>query len=212
MLVVALFRRETPARAVVKAQRLMRGAPSDYLSFTERAVKRFPGDAAVRLEHATALCGAGDDRAPREALQYLALEDADDTRRLARAAHTLFKLGEVAAARSCAERAVSIGPTGPTRLVVTNHLNHTLGLIAAHDGNHAEAQRLLRLAHEGNPGDEFIARDLAAAIINDPAYTGSPDATDVIDNTLQTPPGSGCGEQARRMLQGLRAGLGELRQ
>lgn len=107
---------------------------------------------------------------------------------------------------------MSIGPTGPTRLVVTNRLNHTLGLIAAHDGNHAEAQRLLRFAHEGNPGDEFIARDLAAAIIDDPAYSGSTDAIDAIDNTLQTPSESGLGEQARQMLQDLRAGLGELRQ
>jgi hypothetical protein len=64
----------------------MGGTQDERLSFTERAVKRFPHDAGVRLEYATTLAGAGDDRARREALEYVALEHADDTRRLARAA------------------------------------------------------------------------------------------------------------------------------
>jgi tetratricopeptide (TPR) repeat protein len=210
--VAVLFRRETPDRAVVEAQRLISGAQHERLSFTERAVQRFPHDAGVRLEYATALAGAGDDRARREALQYVALDHADDTRRLARAAHLLLELGEVEAARSCVERAVSIGPQGWTAVVVINKLNHMRGLIAIKDGDRERAESFLYLAHNSDPGNEFIARDLAVLLISSPT-DGLDRAIAVVDRTLKTAPGTYPGAQtARRMLQGVRAHLDTLDQ
>jgi len=190
----------------------MGGAQDERLSFTERAVQRFPHDAGVRLEYATALAGAGDDRARGEALQYVALEHADDTRRLARAADLLLELGEVEAARSCVERAISIGPSGWTAVVVINKLNHMRGLIAIKDDDREQAESFLYLAHNGDPGNEFIARDLAVLLISNPA-DGLGRAIAVVDRTLTTAPGTYPGARtARRMLHGVRAHLDTLDQ
>lgn len=190
----------------------MGGAQDARLSFTERAVQRLPHDAGVRLEYATALAGAADDRARREALQYVALEHADDTRRLARAADLLLELGEVEAARSCVERVISIGPSGWTAVVVINKVNHVRGLIAIKDGDREQAESFLYLAHNGDPGNEFIARDLAVLLISNPA-DGLGRAIAVVDRTLKTAPGTYPGAQtARRMLHSVRAHLDRLDQ
>jgi tetratricopeptide (TPR) repeat protein len=209
---VAFLRRETPDQAVAEAQRLLRGTQDEYLAFTERAVQRFPHDAGVRLEFATALAGSGDDRAPREALQYVALEDADDTRRLARAGSLLLDLGHVEAARSCVERAIAIGPSGWTAVVVLIKLNHVRGLIAIKDNDRERAESFLYLAHNGDPANEFIARDLTLLLISNPT-DGLDRATAVVDRTLKTAPRTHPGQQAaRQMLHRVRAHIDTLDQ
>jgi tetratricopeptide (TPR) repeat protein len=184
-----LGNRESAVTALAEAQRLLTaGTTEEYLAFTERAVTRFPRDPALRLEYAAALCHAGRDEAPAEALRAVGLDEAGDPARLTRAANLLVHLGEVEAARACADRAAQ---ARPTNVVIVNRLAATRGLIAARQGDYESAEAFLRAAHEADPTDAFAARDLALVIARDGA---SPirfaEALAVIDRTLTRTPAS----------------------
>ncbi len=178
-----LGNRESAAEALAEAQRLLRtGTTEEYLAFTERAVTRFPRDPALRLEYAAALCHAGRDEAPAEALRAVGLDEAGDPARLTRVANLLVHLGEVEAARSCADRAAL---AGPTNVVIVNRLAATRGLIAARQGDYESAETFLRAAHEADPADAFAARDLALVIARVGAHgIRFAEALAVIDRTL----------------------------
>ena len=182
-----LGNRESAVTALAEAQRLLTaGTTEGYLTFTERAVTRFPRDPALRLEYAAALCHAGRDEAPAEALRAVGLDEAGDPARLTRAANLLVHLGEVEAARACADRAAQ---ARPTNVVIVNRLAATRGLIAARQGDYESAEAFLRAAHEADPTDAFAARDLALVIARDGAdAVRFAEALAVIDRTLTRTP------------------------
>lgn len=185
---MVFLRRQTAAEAVTEAKRLLfEGTQEERLAFTESAVSRFPDHAGVRLEFAYALRVGEDQRARSEALKSIELERSGDTMLLARAADLLFGLGDVQAARECVERARL---AQPTNLVVMNKLNHVEGQIALADKDYAEAERLLRRAHDGDPADGFIAWDLAVVIASREGGSRHAEALAVIDETLLTAPQS----------------------
>jgi len=195
------LQRETPQGALAEAQRLLRdGSTAGYLAFARNAVERFPEDPGLRLEYAAALSHARDDRASQEALRFAALEPDEDPARLARAAKLLVDLGELSAASSCVQRARAVGSTN---LVILNSLNHAEGLIAVREGDHTEAERLLRLAHDGDPANGFITRMLVALLIRDEGDAAAREVLSVIERTLQTEPLSG-EEQIRSYLERMR--------
>ena len=154
-----LRNREAAKDAVAVAQRVLReGDPAAYLACTERAVARFPDDAGVRLEYASALLVVNPERAAREALQAVGLDRTPDAVRLTRAALLLLSLGETDAARLCAERAAA---AGTTNVVVVNQIAAVRGEIAAREQDYGSAEKYLRIAHEADPSNPLFARDLA---------------------------------------------------
>ncbi len=201
-----LGRRETATEAVLEAQRRQReGDPAARLAFTEVSVRRFPKDAAVRLEHAHALASAAPDRAAGEALRAVALERAPDPARLTRAARLLLVLGEPLAAGTCIERAEL---AGPTNVVIRNELSALRGAVAAREGDLESAELLLAAAHHSDRTNELYARDLATAIIVRSDGRRLADALAVLDETLATQPAEGAlYEHARTMLADQRAEL-----
>jgi tetratricopeptide (TPR) repeat protein len=199
-----LRNREAAKDAVAVAQRVLReGDPAAYLACTERAVARFPDDAGVRLEYASALLDSNPERAAREALQAVGLDRTPDAVRLTRAALLLLPLGETDAARSCAERAAA---AGPTNVVVVNQIAAVRGEIAAREQDYGSAEKYLRIAHEADPSNALFARDLARVILaSDDQDHRATDAMAIIDRTLTLAPNQSHAErEGRRLLEQLR--------
>jgi tetratricopeptide (TPR) repeat protein len=128
---------------------------------------------------------------------------------MTRTASRALNVGDLEAARSWVERAISTRPTNPA---IVNELSYIRGRIASAEGDYDSAETLLRAAHEADPADAHYARDLAVTIsrIRDRRIRW-PQALEVIDRTLATPtpPNSGS-EKSRVTLRRMRADLQEL--
>ncbi len=181
-----LLSRESAADALAELERLRAdGSKEGYSEFAERAVERFPKDARIRLECAVALADGKRDEAVAHALRVPDLDKSADPALLARTAHLLLILGELAGARTCAETAIL---AGPTNVVIVNKLTAIKGVVAAREGDYESAERHLRAAYEADPTDESCARELAVVIAGRPGKgVRYAEAIAVLDRTLATP-------------------------
>ena len=197
--------RESAMDAVAEAQRALREGDGDaHVACAERALGRFPEDAGVRLEYASALLARDPDLAASEALRAVGLDAVPDAARLTRAAGLLFSLGETAAARWCVEQAAT---AGPTNVVIVNQLAALRGQIAAREQDYSSAEHFLRVAHEADPSNPFFACDLARVILVSKDHDARlQDALDVIDRTLTLAPDHSYATlEGRKILEQLRA-------
>jgi len=196
-------RNRSVADAVVRAQKLLAsGKAKQYLSFTGRAVSRFPNDAAIRLEHATALAPYSPENAISHARRVGQLEAEDELTRTAlmlRAGRLAIDLGAISDANAFATRAAE---HANAHVMLANALAALKGRIAAASGDRALAEAELRRAHSADPIHSVYALDLAEFLLIEGR---SDDALEVIERTLGTPQREGHFEaQAGRELERLR--------
>ncbi len=187
----------------MRAQKLLAsGKTKQYLSFTERAVSRFPNDAAIRLEHATALAPYSPADAISEARQVGQLEAEDELTRTAlllRAGRLAVDLGAIDDAHALTGRAAA---RASAHVMLTNELSALSGRIAAASGDLAVAEAELRRAHSADPIHSVYALDLAEFLV---AHDRSDAALEVIKRTLATPQRDGLFEmRAGQQLERLR--------
>jgi tetratricopeptide (TPR) repeat protein len=196
------------ANAVLRAQTLhANGEARQYRSFTERAVSRFPNDAAIRLEHATALAATSPAAALMETRLVGKLEAENELTRTAlllRAGRLAIELGAVQDAHALAESATD---GASAHVMLANELCALNGRIAAANGEAAVAEAELRRAHQADPIHSVYALDLAQFLL---ASNRRDDALQVIERTLATPQRDGLFEmRAGQQLERLRTQLRE---
>jgi tetratricopeptide (TPR) repeat protein len=196
-------RRRSAADAVVHAQKLhANGQAKQYLAFAERAVSEFPNDAAIRLEHATALAPYSPANAISEARQVSRLEADDELNRTAlllRAGRLAIDLGAIEDAQALADSAAE---GSSAHVMLANALSALNGRIAAACGELVVAEAELRRAHSADPMHSVYALDLAELLLN---QNRADDALDVIERTLATPQRDGLFEmRAGQQLERLR--------
>ncbi len=190
---------------LAEAQRLLaRGPEKKYISFTERAVSRYPDDAALRLEYATALASRDPEKSRVEALKVAELEAEDELERAAlvvRAARLLLQLGDSEGARSLADLLPGLAQW---QVSIRNELTGLRGAIAAATGDADRAEQELRAAHSADPIHSVFALDLAELLI---ARCRREEALAVIERTLAMPERPGIFQaRAGRRLERLREG------
>jgi tetratricopeptide (TPR) repeat protein len=195
-----MLKRWGAARARARAQRLLReGTAEEYLTFAQGAVRRYPGDADLHLEYATALSASRPDDARREAVRALDLDRRPGATRLTRAASLLLDLGDRNSAKSCVDRALQ---QQPRNQAIRSELDRLRGQIAMIDGDYDAAEEALRSAHDDDPNHVFIALDLATVLAR---QRKSQEALIVIDRSIATPAISQDQEERRSALHELRA-------
>jgi thioredoxin-like negative regulator of GroEL len=184
---------------------LARGAEKKYTSFTERAVARYPDDAALRLEYATALAIHEPEQSRAEALKVAELATENELERAAlvvRAARLLLELGDTEGARSLADLLAGFAQW---QVMIRNELTGLRGAIAASTGDPDHAEQQLRAAHRADPIHSVFAFDLAELFA---ARGRREEALVVIERTLSTPERPGFFEaRAGRRLERLREEL-----
>jgi Flp pilus assembly protein TadD len=174
------------------------GTPEERLAFTEDAVAKFPRDPDLRHQYAISLIASEPKQARAEVLRAVELDADGDPVRLTRAASILLDLEDREGARECAERAVEQSTDFPTLTT----LRRVRGVIAVFDKDYALAERELRAAYEGEPDDEFAARDLAWALVR---MRRVDEALAVVDRTLALPIAQNAySEQSRVILKRFR--------
>ena len=202
-------RRRSAADAVRRAEKLLaQGKARQYLAFTERAVSDFPNDAAVRLEHATALARYSPADAISEARRVSDLEAEEELTRTAlllRAARLTIDLGAADVAQALADSAVE---GTRAHVMLANELAALNGRIATAKGDLTVAEAELRSAHSADPIHSVYALELAEFLLT---RHRPDDALDVIARTLATPQRDGlkemqAGQQLERLQTQIRGG------
>jgi Flp pilus assembly protein TadD len=174
------------------------GTPEERLAFTGDAVAKFPRDPDLRHQYAISLIASQPEQARAEVLQAVELDADADPVRLTRAARVLLDLDDREAARDCAERAAAQSTDFPT----ANTLRRVRGVIAVLDKDYVLAETELRAAYEGDPADEFAARDLAWALVR---MGRLDEALAVVDRTLTMPSAENAyTEESRALLKRFR--------
>jgi predicted Zn-dependent protease len=158
-----LNRQKDLAAAIERGRRLLvehRSQETD--GFLEDAMRRFPGDAELRLLYASNLLAIRPEDAAAEAIKAVEL-DPEEPILLLRAASLLFTMKHVDSAREYATRARALAPSGFLFMAELIDLEARLATIEGSDG---EAEEGFRRAVELEPENEMLALHLARFLAN----------------------------------------------
>jgi predicted Zn-dependent protease len=193
--------RRSSAKARLEARRLLReGTPGECRAFTSAAVERFPKDAELRLDHATALLPFDAEKTRSEAVRGASSQPHDPVV-LIRAARMLLASGDLDAARSWIERVPATRPSNP---VIVTEFSYLRGEIAAAQGEYDTARNYLTSAHNADPAAAMISLILARVLL---VLGESAEAMRVLDEALSMPVTGLYGEESHAKLRDLRSEL-----